>query len=101
MLQKRRQRSVMPEGRLGHYIADALYFSFGYFSYLLPLCFAYVAWMILKDHWALRTVNKPMLLLRGAGLILMISGGCGLLSVGLIANSSITMQGLGGLIVRP
>ncbi len=70
-------------GQVGAYIAKALYFSFGYFSYLLPLCFIYVAWLILKDHWAARVVNKPMLLLRGLGLVFLLLGGCGLLSLAL------------------
>ncbi len=68
-------------GRVGAYVADALYLVFGYLSYLLPLCFAYVGWMILKDHRALRVVNKPMLLLRGMGLVFMLCGGCGLLNL--------------------
>ena len=87
-------------GQVGAYVADALYFTFGYLAYLLPLCGAYVAWMILKDHRALRVVNKPMLLLRGAGLIFMFSGGCGLLSIlGLPAKSqAITVHSLGGIV---
>ncbi|WP_133126905.1 DNA translocase FtsK [Legionella nagasakiensis] len=68
-------------GQVGAYIADALYLGFGYFSYFLPVCFAYIAWLILKDHRALRTVNKAMLLLRGVGLLFLISGGCGLLAL--------------------
>lgn len=83
-------------GQVGAYIADALYFSFGYFSYLLPLCFAYVAWMILKDHRAFRVVNKPMLLLRAVGLLFMIGGGCGLLSLGVPAQAA--TRGLGGIV---
>ena len=75
-------------GQVGAYIADALYFTFGYFAYLLPLCFAYVAWMILREQRALHVVNKPILLLRGVGLLLMVSGGCGLLSLWVSASAS-------------
>jgi len=85
-------------GRVGAYIADALYFSFGYLAYMLPLCFAYVAWMILKDHRALRVVNKPILFLRGIGLIFMLAGGCGLLGLGVLASNVATMQVLGGVV---
>lgn len=81
-------------GQVGAYIADALFFTLGYLSYLLPLCFAYVAAMILKDHRALRTVNKPILLLRGVGLALMLAGGCGLLSL----VSPPTSPRLGGIV---
>ena len=85
-------------GKVGAYIADALYFSFGYLAYMLPLCFAYVAWMILKDHRALRVVNKPILFLRGIGLIFMLVGGCGLLGLGVLASNVATMQVLGGVV---
>ena len=85
-------------GQVGAYIADALYVTFGYFAYLLPLCFAYVAWIILKDHRAFRVVNKPMLLLRGAGFVFMLSGGCGLLGLELQANAQVSGQSSGGVV---
>ncbi len=87
-------------GQVGAYIADALYSVFGYFSYLLPLCVAYVAWLILKDHRALRVVNKPMLLLRGTGLVFMLSGGCGLLSLVGPAGQRGTTASVGGIVGR-
>lgn len=85
-------------GQVGAYIADVLYFSFGYLAYLLPLCFAYVAWVILKDHRALRAVNKPMLLLRGSGLLLMLAGGCGLLSLEVSAGAQVVGHPIGGIL---
>lgn len=68
-------------GQVGAYIADTFYFVFGYLAFLLPLCAAYVAWLILKDHRALKIVNKPAICLRGSGLIFLTIGGCGLLSL--------------------
>ncbi|KTD39381.1 cell division protein FtsK [Legionella nautarum] len=68
-------------GQVGAYIADTFYFVFGYLAFLLPLCAAYVAWLILKDHRALKIVNKPAICLRGSGLIFLMIGGCGLLSL--------------------
>ena len=86
-------------GQVGAYIADALYFTFGCLAYLLPLCVAYVAWVILKDHRALRSVNKPMLLLRGAGLLFMFCGGCGLFSfLGEPVSSQYSMHRSGGVV---
>ncbi len=85
-------------GRVGAYIADALYWVFGYLAYLLPLCFAYVGWMILKDHRALRVVNKPMLLLRGVGLVFMLSGGCGLLNLESSLSAHALFESAGGLV---
>ncbi len=68
-------------GQVGAFIADTFYFVFGYVAYLLPLCVAYVAWLILKDHRALKMINKPAICLRGSGLIFLMIGGCGLLSM--------------------
>jgi len=85
-------------GRVGAFVADALFLMFGYLAYLLPLCFAYVAWMILKDHRALRVIDKPVLMLRGIGLLMMVLGGCGLLAVLMPVNEPIFMHGMGGLV---
>lgn len=68
-------------GQVGAYIADALYLGFGYLAYLVPICFAYVAWVILKDHRALRAVNQSVMIFRAIGLVLLLSGGCGLLAL--------------------
>ena len=42
---------------------------------------AYVAWLILRDHRALRSVSKPALLVRTCGFLFLMIGGCGLLSL--------------------
>ncbi|KTD16478.1 DNA translocase FtsK [Legionella jordanis] len=68
-------------GQVGACIADALYYVFGYFSFLIPLVFVYLAWLISKDHRALRGINKPAMLLRGSGFVFMMLGGCALLSL--------------------
>ncbi|WED43782.1 DNA translocase FtsK [Legionella cardiaca] len=68
-------------GQVGAYIADALYFVFGYFSFFIPLVFAYIAWIVVKDYRALHTINRPAMLLRASGFIFMMLGGCSLLSL--------------------
>lgn len=68
-------------GQVGAYIADTFYFMFGYFAFLLPVCIAYIAWLVLKDHRALKMVNKSAIGLRASGLIFLMIGGCGLLSL--------------------
>lgn len=85
-------------GTVGAYIADALYWTFGYFAYLLPLCFAYIAWLILQNHRALRIVNKQMQSLRAVGFTFMLSGGCGLLSLGLQTSPGLIVQSSGGMV---
>lgn len=68
-------------GRVGVYISDLIAHGFGYIGFLLPLGFALVAGMILKDHRAFKTVNKPMLLLRTTGFLFFLIGGCGLIAI--------------------
>ncbi len=71
-------------GRVGAYIADAFYWFFGFMAYLLPICFAYLAWIMSRDYRVfhiLRVVHKPVLLLRSMGMGLLLTGGCGLLSL--------------------
>ncbi|MGQ3892294.1 DNA translocase FtsK [Legionella sp. CNM-4043-24] len=79
-------------GQIGASIAFGLYFVFGYFAYVLPLCGTYVAWIVLQDHRALRTVDKPALLLRSSGLLFFMIGSCSLLSL----NSHSTRFSAGG-----
>lgn len=85
-------------GQVGAYIADALYWLFGYLAYLLPLCVAYAAWLILQDHRALRTVNKPALLLRASGFLFVMIGGCSLLSLHPTVESIHAGRSRGGLL---
>ncbi|WP_133129549.1 DNA translocase FtsK [Legionella yabuuchiae] len=85
-------------GQVGAYISDGLYFCFGYLAYLIPLCFAYVGWVILKDHLALRKLNKAMLMVRAAGLIFLLCGGCGLLALELKITANAFVNHTGGVV---
>jgi len=84
-------------GQVGAYIADALYLVFGYFSYFIPLCAAYVAWMVVQDQRTAQSVNKHASFLRASGLFFVMMGGCGLLSLepGIVAVDG--SQSAGGL----
>lgn len=68
-------------GQVGSYIADALFFTCGFLAYLIPVCFAYIAWVVLKDHRRLHVINKWVLALRVIGFVMLMLGGCGLLSL--------------------
>ncbi len=68
-------------GQVGAYVADTLFFVFGYLAYFIPFCFAYIGWVILKDHRRLKVINHFVLLLRFIGFSLFVMGGCGLLSL--------------------
>lgn len=85
-------------GRVGAYVADACYSIFGFWAYLLPVCFAYFAWVILMDYRLLRVVHKPILLLRSVGLLLLLIGGCGLLSLEIQPSSAVNIRLPGGIL---
>lgn len=84
-------------GRVGSYLADGFYFLFGFAAFAVPLGFAYLAGVILHDHRALRVVNKPMLALRAVGLLLVLAGTCGLLSLLWSSSAQFQSHGVGGL----
>ncbi|MGC1182252.1 DNA translocase FtsK [Legionella sp.] len=85
-------------GQVGAYIADALYFTFGYLAYLLPITIVYMAGSFLRDLRTLNALNKHILVVRIAGFILMIIGGCGLLSFESQLHQLDSMHGPGGII---
>jgi S-DNA-T family DNA segregation ATPase FtsK/SpoIIIE len=85
-------------GQVGAYVADALFFAFGYFAYLLPIVLVYVAWAILKDFHELKAIDKTVVLLRTVGFIMMISGGCGLLSIEPQIKDLDSIHSAGGII---
>lgn len=68
-------------GQVGAYLADALYFLFGYFAYLLPIGSIYVAWRVLQEQRAFHTIDQITLLLRSIGLFFLMIAGCSLLSL--------------------
>lgn len=85
-------------GQVGAYIADALYYVFGYVAYLVPIAFVYISWALLQDLRALKSFDKRVLLLRTIGLMLMFAGGCGLLSLEAEMNQLDSIHGAGGFI---
>lgn len=85
-------------GIVGAYVADAFYFVFGYLAYLLPVGFAYLAWVLLMDYRVLRILHKPVILIRAAGLLFILSGSCGLLSLEMPLSALAGMPHSGGIV---
>ncbi len=85
-------------GQVGAYIADIGYFLFGYVAYGLPLCFAYLAWCILKDHRAAKKIIKSMLLLRIIGIVLLLLGSCGLFDLQIQGSAVGYLVSAGGIV---
>ncbi|MCL5272112.1 MAG: DNA translocase FtsK 4TM domain-containing protein, partial [Gammaproteobacteria bacterium] len=72
--------------------------AFGYFAFLLPFAFVYVAWAVIKDFHSLKFIDRSVLFLRSAGFILMVLGGCGLLSLQAQIKAVDSIHSAGGII---
>ena len=85
-------------GQVGAWLADSLYFLFGYFCFSLPFGGAYIAWLILKEHRDFGVVNKPALFLRISGFIFFMIAGCSLLSLDSVVSGTESHQVGGGIL---
>lgn len=85
-------------GTVGAYVADALFFLFGYFALVFPLCVIYIAWSVLKDLPSIRIGDKAVLVLRSVGFLLMVAGGCGLLTIDGQISDLDSIHSAGGVI---
>lgn len=74
-------------GIVGAYIADVCYWGLGYLAFALPVCFAFLAGVVLKENRATHAVNSTVVSLRLVGFLFLIMGGCGLLSLDISANA--------------
>jgi S-DNA-T family DNA segregation ATPase FtsK/SpoIIIE len=74
-------------GRVGAYLADALYFLFGYSAYALPICLVFLAWVILKENRVSSAVDSMVLGFRALGFTLFFLGIGGLLSLNISPNA--------------
>lgn len=68
-------------GQVGAYVADGLYYLFGYIAYLLPIFFGTIGWFILKEQRFFELQNKFAVALRAGGFIALLIGSCGLFNL--------------------
>lgn len=68
-------------GQVGAYLADALCSVFGQVAYLIPICIAYFAFVILNDVCLRHVMTTPVLWFRGLGLLFLWISCCGVLSL--------------------
>lgn len=88
-------------GQVGLYLAWITYWIFGYSAYLLPFLMTYVAGVtLLERRKLLQELDQQMVMLRGIGLILLLVGLCGLLSLQMRANPAVGIYLSGGIIGR-
>ena len=85
-------------GPVGAWLADVLLNLFGYFAYLLPIMVAYAGWKVFIHRKDAATADMRAKLVSGAGLLLTLIGGCGLLSLHFSAIDTGTQFNSGGLL---
>ncbi|MGS2720263.1 DNA translocase FtsK 4TM domain-containing protein [Paraglaciecola aestuariivivens] len=68
-------------GPIGAWFADILFFTFGSFAYTLPFCCAFVGWFLFKQTKHLLEIDYLTIGLRLIGIILLVLGATGLLSL--------------------
>lgn len=84
-------------GKFGAYTADLLYWLFGYASYLLPILLTYAFAILLLEQRSFRGVNKLSVILRGSGLLMLLIGCCGFLSLQVRSNALTGIHLSGGV----
>lgn len=85
-------------GTIGAYLSDALFLVFGYGAFILPAVMAYIAWIVLKEVQIPRPLDQTVITLRAVGCVMVIAGGCGLLSLEMKTDALDSIHKAGGLI---
>jgi S-DNA-T family DNA segregation ATPase FtsK/SpoIIIE len=85
-------------GRVGAYIADALFWFLGYFAFAVPMCLAFFAGVCFQENRSFQTLHLSVLGLRVVGFFMLLLGGCGLLSLDMSLNAFSGRFSAGGVI---
>ncbi len=82
-------------GPIGAWFADILFFTFGAFAYTIPFCCAFVGWFLFQQTKHLLEIDYLNIGLRIIGVILLVMGATGLLSMN---ADDLYFYGSGGVI---
>ena len=85
-------------GRLGAWIADVLFFLFGYLACIFPMMLGYQAWLVFRERGREFDLNWPMFALRALGLLLTLAAGAGIASLHFYRAGANLRQGSGGVL---
>lgn len=85
-------------GQVGAFLARILFASLGYVSFLLPITLAWIGWVILREQSIYRSTHYWVWVLKIIGLILLLSGSCGLLALELPLSSDGEVYSAGGVV---
>lgn len=83
-------------GKAGAWLSDVFLYIFGYCAYLFPATFLYSSWVGLRHADA--DIDKGAVVLRGIGFVLLVIGGCGLLSLNLPGSDAHLPYSSGGIV---
>src|SRR3990167_2117163 len=84
-------------GKFGAYVADLFYWFFGYAAFLLPIFITYASGVILLEQRSFKFINRLSIIIRSIGLILLLIGCCGFLSLQIRSNIFAGIHFSGGL----
>lgn len=86
-------------GAVGAWLADIFLYLFGYLAYLIPLAFAFCAWLVLRDPPEDKPAHpKQIIWFRSGGFILTLICGCGLFSLYISSNPNYLPYSAGGIL---
>lgn len=86
-------------GVVGAWLADLFLYLLGYVAYLIPLAFAYCAWLVLREPSEEQTSSsKQMVWLRSVGFLFTLLCGCGLFSLYINSNPHYLPYSAGGIL---
>jgi S-DNA-T family DNA segregation ATPase FtsK/SpoIIIE len=83
-------------GPIGAWFADILFFTLGSFAYTLPFCCAFLGWFLFQQTKTLLEIDYLTLGLRLIGVILLVLGATGLLSMNVNDIHNYTSGGVVG-----
>lgn len=83
-------------GPIGAWLADILFFTLGSFAYSLPFCCAFLGWFLFQQTKTLLEIDYLTIGLRLIGIILLVLGATGLLSMNVEDIHNYTSGGMVG-----
>jgi DNA segregation ATPase FtsK/SpoIIIE, S-DNA-T family len=85
-------------GKSGAWVADVLYFLFGYMAFIFPMMLSYQAWLVFKGRERDLEFNWPLLVFRVLGLLLILMAGAGIASLHFYSAGLHLREGTGGVL---
>jgi len=82
-------------GMVGAYLADVLFYLFGYFAYVIPVAIAFASWLLFRHREGSEPFNYLHFLTRGVGLMLLIALGSGLTWLHLTSRPGLSPEDAG------